>query len=115
MLTIRAAQLQAFEEIQLHRWIARYIRSCYPARIASEGAIIPQVSRAVAQGRARGLEAAFEIRKYVHLAFLADWALESSESFAWARAILEDEELGGPGDRVQRLETVLLEPAGGRR
>ncbi len=107
VLTIRAAQMRVFEDDQLHRWIAQFLWSCYPDRMTSPGAVHHHVTRSIERARTRGLSAAFEIKKYVHIAFLADWMLESSPDFRWARLILDDEELGGLGGRVHQVEAQL--------
>jgi hypothetical protein len=108
MLVIRAAQMKAFEDDQLCLWIAQLLRTAYPDDSSAEGTHGNEIVAGLREARRRGLASAYEIRKYVHVAFLTRWTLETAPEYAWARAILDDDERGEPGDRVSQVESLLL-------
>lgn len=107
MLTIRAAQMSALENDQLFRWIADFLLRNYSHEIPNGTTYREEILSSMKEAGRRGLTAGFEVRKYVHVAYLTGWKLESADEYAWARELLRDEERGDPGNRLAALESRI--------
>ena len=109
-LVIREAQMRAFEDDTLRRWVVKYLRTCYPDRCAaySFADFAAFVKKAIGKARSRNLNSR-EIRKYVHVAFLLGEGFENEPEFSWAREILTAPEYNDEGARIRALEDAVLE------
>jgi hypothetical protein len=111
VILIRQEQMRVFEEAHLHRWLIAYLQSCYPIQTKDLGRrqLSEFITAATSRARLRGLQAASEIRKYVHVSFLLGPGFETDPGTIWARRILDDEEQPDPGERICALEEAVLE------
>ncbi len=87
------------------RWILRFLTTCYPDE---PGITLHRVEAAANDGRRRGLAEASLLRRYVHLAFLLGWELETDPGLDWARQILSDDSDRTQATRLVALQTAIL-------
>ena len=110
ILVIRDAQMRAFEDDNLRRWVEDYLRTCYPDRCAASrpSDFAALVQNAIGKARRRNLNN-WEIRKYVHVVFLLGEGFENQPGFTWAREVLTAPEYNDEGARIRALEDAVLE------
>src|SRR5512133_2351052 len=109
-LTVRAEQIKALENALVSRWIAAYLRKCYPRQVREMGerALCGLVETAVKAARARGLTAAPDQRKFGHVTFLLGPGFDKNPRYAWARRILDNPDFKHSTARLRALEDEVL-------
>ena len=110
LLNIRDEQMKVFEDLLLRDWLVRFLTSSYPKQTAAMGVadLYDFVAGVLQASRARSIDEATAIRKYLHVTFLLGHGFESKPEFAWARKILDDSRFRTDLCRLRVLEDEAI-------
>ncbi|PTL79002.1 hypothetical protein [Vitiosangium sp. GDMCC 1.1324] len=111
MLTIRAAQMHAFEELMELRFAERVVvalrsEGLVPPEVYEEQVLRELVCASVREAERLGIEFEWDLYRFVRYALRWGPRFHAREEFSQAGAVLADSSLDGT-TRMDRLETLL--------
>jgi hypothetical protein len=99
MLTIRRAQITAFEEALLTRWMLHHVARHFPALAPAPATISACLTRA----RAYGFAKPADLCRFVDLCCALGEHFERDPAFPWAAQLLHTREIADASERLDLL------------
>ena len=113
-MNLRREQIEVFRELMSKRFEDRmvaHLERHFPeqCRALGEAGTREAIQYGIEQAASYRIVAERDVCKYIDVMFAYGRDFDTDPKLPWAGAILRDETLGGPRDRVDRLCSVAIE------